>query len=129
MFTRTMVFVVFAFVMCNFGYAQIETKWVISPDPEELDFSDVNNWTLGVPGIDDTAIFDTDTPFKVNMDVDGEIDRLEHVSGALTLLGPGTLAVTNDIDLDTEVNLAADAHLTGEEFLVCLLYTSDAADE
>lgn len=118
MFTRSMVFVVFALVMCNFGYAQIETKWVISPDPEELDFSDVNNWTLGVPGIDDTAIFDTDTPFKVNMDVDGEIDRLEHVSGALTLLGPGTLAVTNDIDLDTEVNLAADAHLTGEEFLV-----------
>ena len=93
MFTRTVVFIVFAFVMCNFGYTQVETKWVVNP--LEQDFSDVNNWTAGVPGSGDTAIFDTDSPFKVNMDVNADIERLEHVSGAMTLLGPDTLSVTD----------------------------------
>ena len=82
------------------------------------DFSDPNNWTLGLPDVNDTATFDTGSPFKVVMDVDASVDKIAHLSGALTLLGPKSLNVVTKIELDTEFNVGQECILRGESSLI-----------
>ena len=103
-------------IMPNIGNAQVDTKWVVNPMME--DFSDPNNWTLGLPDVNDTATFDTGSPFKVVMDVDASVDKIAHLSGALTLLGPKSLNVVTKIELDTEFNVGQECILRGESSLI-----------
>ena len=117
MFSRIKFFIVFSFFLIpNITNAQIDTKWVSNPQMEQ--YSNPINWTLGIPGVNDTAIFDIGSQFKVVMDVDGSVDNITHLSGALTLLGPKSLNVGTKIELDTEFNVGEGCILRGETSLI-----------
>lgn len=80
--------------------AQIETNWIFNPG--SANFSNPANWTDGIPGISDTAIFDIEgTAYSVVMDMNVGVDELDHVSGECSLFGPSKLTVASRLELDS----------------------------
>ena len=86
--------------------AQITTTWVVRPN---TGFSGNANWTNGVPGSNDTALFTSPGEYDVTMNVDAEVRRMFHTLGELTLQGPGRLRVANEVQLNTAFRIQNDA--------------------
>lgn len=80
------------------AFGQTQTTWTNASGDET--FTTPTNWSNGIPGDTDEAIFVMTTAFTVNVIEDAQIDIFTHLAGDLTLTGGHRLIVDKTPLLD-----------------------------